>query len=447
MSVYGALFSGVSGLNANSNALGMISDNITNMNTVGYKATRASFSTLATEAASETTYSPGGVQAKPQTLVDNQGLLEAYSSPTDLAISGSGFFVVSDKSENGVSSGDLQFTRAGSFSADDEGYLKNTAGLYLKGWPIDENGDVPTNLGDLNTLETINIQGLTGTAEATTDVKVRANLRSSQSVSSVVSGGNYDPTNATYNMANAETNGNVTPDFERNVQVFDAQGGTHTITMGFLKDTTNNQWNVELYSDDVTTPAQPIASGVMAFNPDGSLDLTNTDSALTDPISISWTNGAQASNVTFNFGSDGKTDGMTQYDSTSTLISSSVNGAVFGNVEGVDIGENGVVTAQFDNGLIKDVFKLPLATFQNPNGLERRNGNAFIQSDQSGTFSLQQAGTGGAGKFAPSTLEASTVDLAEEFTDMITTQRAYSAATRIITTADEMLTELNRVKR
>jgi flagellar hook protein FlgE len=138
---------------------------------------------------------------------------------------------------------------------------------------------------------------------------------------------------------------------------------------------------------------------------------------------------------------------MTQYDSTSTLISSSVNGAVFGNVEGVDIGEDGVVTAQFDNGLIKDVFKLPLATFQNPNGLERRNGNAFIESDQSGTFSLQQAGTGGAGKFSPSTLEASTVDLANEFTDMITTQRAYSASTKIITTADEMLTELNRVKR
>lgn len=443
MSVYGALFSGVSGLNANSNALGMISDNITNMNTVGYKATKAQFSTLATEAASQTTYSPGGVQAKPQTLVDNQGLLEASESPTDLGISGSGFFVVSDSPEDGVASGDLQFTRAGSFSADDEGFLKNTAGLYLKGWPIDENGDIPTNLGDLNTLETINIQGLTGTAEATTDVKIRANLRSSQSVSSAVSGGTYDATDTNNNLAS----GNVAPDFERNVQVFDAQGGTHTITMGFLKDSTNNQWNVELYSDDVSTPDQPISSGTMAFNPDGSLDLANTDTALTDPISVNWTNGAQASNITFDFGSDGKTNGMTQFDSTSTLISSSVNGAVFGNVQGVDIGEEGVVTAQFDNGLIKDVFKLPLATFQNPNGLERRNGNAFIQSDQSGTFSLQQAGTGGAGKFAPSTLEASTVDLAEEFTDMITTQRAYSAATRIITTADEMLTELNRVKR
>lgn len=443
MSVYGALFSGVSGLAANSNALGMIADNITNINTVGYKATKARFSTLVTEGGSTTTYSPGGVQANPQTLVNTQGLLQASTSNTDLGITGQGFFVVSDSS-NGVSNSSIQFTRAGSFSPDDNGFLRNTAGLYLKGWPIDQNGNVPTNLGDLNSLETINTSGLTGTAEATTSVALRANLQSSQPVSAL---------EATYNAgvsANNMASGAVPADFERNVQVFDAQGGTHTITMSMLKSSTTNQWHVEMYAvpaSDVPGLDGQIATGTIAFNPDGSLDQGSTTPALLSNINIPWTNGSSASNVTFNFGSDGKTDGFTQFDSVSTLISSSVNGAVFGNVTGVQISDTGTVTAQFDNGLVKPVYKLPIATFQNPDGLTRATGNSFTQSDQSGIFSLQQAGTGGAGVIAPSTLEASTVDLAKEFTNLITTQRAYSASTKVITTADEMLSELNNLKR
>ena len=138
-------------------------------------------------------------------------------------------------------------------------------------------------------------------------------------------------------------------------------------------------------------------------------------------------------------------DGLTQFDSISTLISSSVDGAVFGNVIGVSVDEEGVVTALFDNGLTRPVYKLPIATFQNPDGLRRLQGNNYGVTDNSGTFSLVEAGTGGGGSIVPSTLEASTVDLANEFTQLISTQRAFSAATRIITTADEMLAELNQV--
>ncbi|MCK5575078.1 MAG: flagellar hook-basal body complex protein, partial [Sphingomonadales bacterium] len=190
-----------------------------------------------------------------------------------------------------------------------------------------------------------------------------------------------------------------------------------------------------------------LAVGTLAFNTDGSLDYAGTTAALINSMPANWTTGASASTLTFNLGSDGATDGFTQFDSVSTLISSNVNGAVFGNVTGVDIGKDGIVTALFDNGLSQAVFQLPVATFQNPDGLGRRQGNAYGVSDASGNFSLVEAGTGGGGTIAPSTLEASTVDLAKEFTELITVQRAFSASTRIITTADEMLDELNRVKR
>ena len=129
------------------------------------------------------------------------------------------------------------------------------------------------------------------------------------------------------------------------------------------------------------------------------------------------------------------------------MISSSIDGAVFGNVTGVSVGKDGVVTALFDNGLTRAVYKLPVATFQNPEGLMSVQGNSFARTDYSGNFELVSSGTGGAGSVSPKTLEASTVDLAEEFTKLITTQRAYSASARIITTADEMLTELNQLKR
>lgn len=455
MSVYGALYSGVSGLAANSNALGMFADNISNVNTVGYKATKARFSTMVTEGESQTVYSPGGVQATPQTLVSGQGLLQASTSATDLGIMGNGFFVVSGSPNNGLDSSSIQFTRAGSFFPDDNGFLRNTAGLYLKGWPLDDLGNPPPNLSNLSTLETINISGLTGTAAATTMVGLGGKLQTSLVANPLEAPDPAAvPPYAGYQVGDMQSYvmnggasgpGNIKPDFLRDVQVFDSQGGAHTITIAVLKSSTVNQWHVELFD---TTTGNAITSGDIAFKTDGSLDLGNTDTSLTDPVSgIDWQNGSALSTITFSWGSDGKTDGFAQYDSPSTLASPSVNGAVFGNVTGVEITEEGIVIAQFDNGLAKPVYQLPIATFQNPDGLKRATGNSYTQSDQSGIFSLQVAGTGGAGMIAPSTLEASTVDLAQEFTNLITTQRAYSASTKVITTADEMLDELNRLKR
>ncbi len=446
MSIFGALFSGVSGLNAQAQAMGIISDNISNVNTIGYKKTATQFSTLVTQSATVSRYSPGGVRSAPNQLIDRQGLLQASASATDLAIAGNGFFVVNTEANPTAISGDYRYTRAGSFSPDENGNLRNAAGLYLRGWKIDDTGNITTNRSDLTATETVNIRGLTGSATPSTEITLKANLQASQSINTAVSGGTYS--------AGDIANGTTTPDFERSVQIFDSQGQTHTLTFGMLKNTTANQWLTEIYvkpASDVNTTAHPnglIASGTIAFNADGSLDLTNTSNALKSlTIQYAASSGVSNSSLTIDYGTDGKTDGFTQFDAPSQLISSDVNGAVFGTLRGVEVNEDGVMTAIFDNGTRQDIYKLPIATFPNANGLGNKSGNAYIQTSQSGDFTLNEAGIGGAGKIAPSALEASTVDLAEEFADMIITQRAYSASGKVITTADQMLDELIRLKR
>lgn len=448
MSLFAALYSGVSGLGAYSSAMGMISDNITNVNTVGYKETEARFSTLVTEARSASTYSPGGVQAIPQSLISRQGLLQSSTSPTDLSIDGSGFFAVSPKPVPGGTAG-VSFTRAGSFTPDADGFLRNTAGLYLMGYKLDALGNPPQNKSTAN-LVPITITSLTGTAQATTQINpLRGNLQSSMPISAQEA--TYAPGVAATNMAS----GTVTPDFTRDIQVIDSLGTSHNLTISALKSSVPNQWHVEISSSSATSIGPlvngQVATGTLSFNQDGSLNLAATSPALTSAMNINWTtaggSAAAPSAITINWGTNGQANGFTQFDTPSTLLSSSTDGARFGNVNGVSIAKDGIVTALFDNGLNKKVYELPVAIFQNPDGLVRRQGNSYDLSDSSGSYQFQAGGAGGAGNVAPSTLEASTVDLAKQFTDLITTQRAFSASTKILTTVDEMLQELNSIKR
>ena len=230
MSLYAALYSGTSGLAANSSALGIISDNITNVNTVGYKAANAEFMTLVTESSTYGTYSPGGVQARARSLIGAQGLLQTSTSATDLAIDGNGFFVVRPE----MGSNEVFFTRAGSFRPDDRGFLQNTAGMYLMGWQLDANGNYIDN-GDVNVLSPINIASLTGTAEATTTAKIRANLQSSQPA--------YPTTGIIGYTAGAMANGDIAPHYSWTMQVTDSNGVSHDVSVSYLK-TGDNQWAI-----------------------------------------------------------------------------------------------------------------------------------------------------------------------------------------------------------
>lgn len=429
MSLYSALYAGVSGLSAQSAAMAGVADNITNINTIGYKGVDTQFRTLVTDGRARSTYSAGGVQAAPQSLVSREGVLQASSSSTDLGIAGAGFFVVRDGT---AADSTVAFTRAGSFKPDKEGFLRNTSGFYLQGWPLNADGK-PTSTGDLTGLVPVRLNQLAGTASATSKIALRVNLDSTATATPT-----YDP------AANQITADPSIANYTRTMDVYDQQGGAHTVSIGFIKTGPNN-WSAEIYSPG--TPNVQLGKGNIVFNPDGSLG--SIDAGL-QSITPAWGNGAGASPITLALGTAGTPgglDGLTQFATESAMISTSTDGGLLGNISSIAVSEAGEVSAVFENGTARKVFQLPVATFANPDGLTRMSGNAYGASDASGTYSVNMPGTLSAGTINANQLEASNVDLAQEFTNMIRFQRAYSASSKIITTVDDMLQEVSNLKR
>jgi flagellar hook protein FlgE len=431
MSLYGAMMTGISGLDANSQAMSIYSSNIANVNTVGYKDVTNNFSSLLTSAFGDA--NNASVMATGSQNVTQQGLLQSASSPTDLGISGNGFFVVSQSAAN---TGTQYYTRAGNFTPDSSGNLENSSGYYLMGWAVDAQGNVPNNS---SAMEPINISNLSGKAEATTTMTLQANLQSSATEDDTYTPGDM-------------TNGVVQPDFSRTINVYDSQGGTQPLTVNYIK-TGANQWAYEVdYSGNANniTGSNPISSGTMTFNSDGSLANANSPTSPATgnvALTIPWSpaSGLSSQNITINMGTVGSTNGVTQFDSPSTLVNSSVDGALFGSLTGVSVDSNGFVTANFSNGLSEKIYQVPLATFTNSDGLAAVSGDAYQASSNSGAATVNAANSGGSGTIQASELEGSTVDLATEFTNLITTQRAYSASARIVTTADQMLQTLEQL--
>ncbi|WP_297803189.1 flagellar hook protein FlgE [uncultured Brevundimonas sp.] len=464
MSINGAMLAGVSGLAANAAALSSISQNISNVNTVGYKRVATEFSTVVNTQSAGVSYSAGGVKANTRQFISQGGQLQRTTSSTDLAIGGDGFFVVTEKSENLTPSDARLFTRAGAFTVDKLGYLQNTAGFYLQGWPIDGDGNANIDPSDMNRLTSINVGKVGGAAEPTTRVSLNANLKSStvphDDIATYAAG-------AMSEYALDPTTG-IKPDFEITVPVSDSKGGQRNITVSFLKSETANMWYAEIRAPDGTadgggTPANLLKSGQVLFTQDGRYDIDGmralgTD-ALFDPdnpvltldasggTAPKWADDLGVAAQTITFDLNASAGGLTQYDSASFVQATYTNGTAFGNLTDIQIDANGYVTAVFDNGVMRRIAQVALATFPSTNNLTEVSGNAFRVSQASGTFNLKAPGTGGAGLVAASQLEASTVDLSTEFTNLITTQRAYSASSKIITTADEMLAELINIKR
>jgi flagellar hook protein FlgE len=563
MSINSAMLAGVSGLVANSSALAAISDNIANVNTVGFKRSSSNFSTLVTSGSKNQTYSAGGVKAQTHQFISQQGLTQSTTSNLDLSISGSGFFITTEKPENVTAADTRSFTRAGSFQLDSLGYLRNDAGLYLQGWLADPvSGAITPDPSDLMQLHSINVGTVGGTAEKTTRVGINANLRSEQPVSSSLSvtktdvpdntaptpglhnftvnytptgtayeydaevyengvlvgsgtvtynatapyainattlpgtitamtlgatsvdladlgldtaAGFYDP--ATNSMADyaldqlktTPTNVGVKPDFEIQIPLSDSKGGQRTVTLSMLKAPGPNQWYAELRAKPGDLQFQAnglISSGIIEFTTDGKLKDTGTLFGTTKPTSISigasgttpttpapvpapveWAASLGIDTQAVQIDLASAAGGLTQYNSQSVVQSVNTNGTAFGNLTNIEVDDDGYVSAIFDNGVTRRIAQVAVATFSNPNGLKGVNGNAYRVTNESGTYSLKAPGQGGAGALAPSTLEASTVDLSTEFTGLITTQRAYSASSKIITTADQMLEELLNIKR
>lgn len=625
MSLFGALFSGVSGLQSQSSSMGAIADNVTNVNTIGYKSTQVNFKTLITAQTSLTQYSPGGVQSSPRQSIDLQGLLQATTSSTDVGISGQGFFVTNAVAEAG--SNDLfTYTRAGSFKVDNEGFLQNVGGGYMQGWPLtfydgtltakqvqvgnntfmkaytQGNGDkviINDNVIDNTNMRPMNLQTIGGTASPTTSLSLGANLPSNalvnaqQRVNAQIFDSLGNPSNISYNFVKTAANqwaatveqpaqsavvtqktqmGEVyysagRLDFAAEAAspiqgtisiiangsavdvVLDPTAGsdgptsvdTSSRTISQILDEIANRIDTQMitaYGASAPTPPGNWARRIsgengITFDQASSIDMTfvasvpitdangnqilfqndtvgytvpalDTGDDVTDlvygwydlagvigatgvpqrgvpavefagngtpakfygrdasqspsprfSVELIWANGAEnmeAGNPnspaiqTF-FGNYNTPDGLTQLAGDFQLNYLQQNGAKFGNFAGVSIGSDGIVTALFDNGVTRPVFMIPLASFTNPNGLQSLSGNVWIATDFSGNPTLREAGDAGAGQINAATLEASTVDLGTEFTRMITTQRAYSSAAKVITTADDMLSELLNIKR
>ncbi|KJE35884.1 hypothetical protein UF64_07210 [Thalassospira sp. HJ] len=422
MSLNSALNSAVLGLNAQSTSLSVISGNIANSETTGYKSSTTAFSSLVTNPGSSTQGNSNGVTTTTLTNISTQGLIEADSSATSLAISGDGYFVVTD------ASGDTFYTRAGDFLADSEGNLVNSSGYYLMGYALDEDGNpasgtVPTSTA---ALTTINLENLTGTAEATTETSIVANL----------------PADA-----------DVGDDFSVDVEIFDSLGTSHTVTYTYTK-TAANEWEVD-YSDPVLTSDGTTVTGTssggpltITFNSDGELesieDSGGTDVTDSATLTITgWTTGASDSSIVTDFGTAGASDGLQQYasdeeDGDMTLYSVDQDGSNYSEIAEINISDDGVVSVTYENGVSEPVYQVVLADFTNADGLTAYSDTVYRESNTSGSYVLKTPGDGGTGTISSYSLESSTVDSTTEFSRMIVAQQAYSAAAQVISTTSDM---------
>lgn len=258
------------------------------------------------------------------------------------------------------------------------------------------------------------------------------------------------------NMASGE----ISPAFSRNIRIFDSLGVGHDVRVSFAKRA-NNEWLVEVYAAkpeeivEATPNSGLLASGTILFNGDGSL--RNVSTSLSNPINIVWQDDSQPSAITIDFGtaglpagtvgaaSIGLTDGLSQFDGPYTVQFSEQNGASSGLLSSIEIDKDGFIIANFSNGQSRNVFRIPMATFPNPNGLKPEAGNVYSQAEASGEFSLNLAGSAGVGIIATQALENANVELADELTRLIIAQRAFQSNTKVITTADQLLEELNRI--
>lgn len=421
MSLSSALNSAVLGLNAQSTSLGVISGNISNSETVGYKGSTASFSSMVTTPGSTTQGYANGVITKTLTNITSQGLIENDEEATSLAIGGNGYFVVTDLN------GEVFYTRAGDFTPDASGDLVNSSGYYLMGYALDPNGDpvsgtVPTST---SALSKVNLEVLTGTAAATTETSIVANL----------------PADAA-----------IGDSFSIDVEVFDSLGTSHTITYNYTK-TAANEWELD-YSDPVLTSDGTTVTGTVAGGPltinfdsngkllsvmDGALDVTN-NATLTV---TGWTTGASDSTIVTDLGTAGDDDGLQQYasdeeDGDMTLYSVDQNGSNYSEISEISIAADGVVSVTYENGVSEPVYQVVLADFANADGLTAYSDTVYKESNTSGTYVLKTPGDGGTGTVSSYALESSTVNTTEEFSRMIVAQQAYSAAAQVISTTSDM---------
>lgn len=433
MAIFGALGTARSGLVATGAALSVIGNNIANVNTVGFKGSRTEFADLLSAQGGGGSAGKIGLGTRIGNISASftQGNIESTGRPTDLAIEGNGFFVV------GTGDGNV-FTRAGNFSLDNTGKLVTFQGLPVQGFALNDLGTAVGAPAD------ITVTGASSQPLATTLIELKSNLRAD---APLITGGFVG---TTFDAAYASSN------FTTSINVFDSLGAKHTVNLFFTR-TGDNTWDYNVGVDaGETTGGVPgellaVGNGSLEFNEDGSLQ-TLTEGT---PVTVTFS-GAAPQAIAVNFGTPNPDivanpgegiDGITQFAGPSAVGFQSQNGFGAGQLLSLEFSEAGIVTGVFDNGQTRPLFQLALANFIAPGGLTPLGNGMYRESVDSGSPAIGQPQAGGLGTIIAGAVELSNVAIAQEFIDLISTQRSFQANARVITSSDTLLNDLINIVR
>ena len=418
-----SLWSGISGLNASGRQMDVIGNNIANVNTVGFKAGATVFGDILSQSISGSSMQIGrgvGVTAVPTLF--GQGSFSSTQSVTDLAIDGEGFFMVNN------SDGATYYTRAGMFNMGEGGYLRDVNGYKVQGY-LYEAGVNTNAIGD------ISLSGIQSDPSATAEFSIGANLDSNAVAGDI--------------FVSAQT-------------VYDSLGGAHTLKIEFTKTANAREWECHAYleQDGVYTESDTVPAATLTFEADGTLDITlpaHQDAVLnfntfqsTLPTEAEIGTGG-TNDITWAIAGDASTsvtpEIMTGYASPSSNRSLVSDGWASGELQSLSIGNDGVIDGFFTNGQSMAIGQIALAKFTNTSGLQKMGSSLFAATVNSGDALVNKPEAGGLGGISPNSLEMSNADIATEFINMITAQKAYQASAKVVTTTDSMLSELMNIKR
>ncbi|MES0021736.1 MULTISPECIES: flagellar hook protein FlgE [unclassified Mesorhizobium] len=417
MSLYGMMRTGVSGMNAQANRLSATADNIANSDTTGYKRSSAEFSTLIMPQVGGA-YNSGGVNTTIRSAISAQGVLQYTTSVSDLAVNGNGFFVVQDPS------GTPFLTRAGAFVPDAQGRLVNAAGYQLMAYSY-ANGTPAATANGFEGLVPVQISDQEMTATPSTAGNFNANL----------------PAGATPPAGPLPSTNSPTAEYtsKSSMVTYDNLGNKKLLDLYFT-NTGNGTWSVSVFDQSQATPGTsfPYTGGALAT---ANLTFDTTTGKLTgavDSITIPVPGGASL---------DLDLSKLTQLGTGFTVSEAKVNGNAPSTIEKIQIGEDGVIYAQYQDGSTKPLFKIPLADVQSADNLTALPGNVYAQSTDSGTVRIGFANEGKLGSIISGALENSNVDIAEELTNMIAAQRSYTANSKVFQTGSDLMDVLVNLKR
>lgn len=404
--MFTAFSTALSALQADSSAIDVVGNNLANLNTTGYKSTEAEFESLMSTTLGTASANTNLGMGVGQLLTEGQytqGSLTSTNGPTDAALQGNGFFVVTNSSNQTL------YTRDGAFQVNAQGQLVTATGEFVQGWSA-LNGAVNPN-GPTGNLSIP--LGTVSPATPTGNVSMKVNL-------------------------NAAAATGASSAFSAPVQVYDSLGTAHTLTITYQK-TGNNSWSYTVTVPQADVHGNPqIATGTMTFNGSGVL------TSPTAPVALSisgLTDGASNMSINWNLFDSSGNPQISQYSETSALGATSQDGAAAGQIASVSLQNGGMVVATYSNGQQATIGQIAVASIPNPDSLVSAGNNELATTAQTGAITLGAAGTAGRGQIVAGSLESSNADMATEFTHLLSYERSYQAASRVITTSDQLLQE------